>query len=137
MAVIEPRTIGFRLLSLLGLKAELARRLAPLGMILLVLVLLGALWAVWQAFDWFNDRDAVDRATTSANVEFQQDKDKAAGRADVGSAERAATHNEIVKQTEELIDEALEKGCVVADYLASNGTICLRPGDPVPRPAAE
>jgi hypothetical protein len=136
MANLEPRTIGFRLLSLLGLKGELARRLAPLGMILLVLALLGALWATWQAFDWFNDRDAVDRAATRANVEFQKDKDEAAGRADVGSAERGITHREKVKQTEELIDEALEQGCVVADYLASNGTLCLRPAT-VSRPPAE
>ncbi len=124
---LQPKTIGYRLLSLLGVKVEMARRLAPLGFALALLLACALAWGAWQAFDWFNDRDAVRDAANEANANFAEGKDKATGEADVASDNRRTEHNERVKRTEELIDEALEEGCVVADYLASGGTECVQP----------
>lgn len=119
--------IGNGILALLGHKSEAPRWLATLAFFLAVLLALALAWTAWQAFDWFNDRDAVRDASNEANAEFGQAKDEATGKADKASGERVGRHQAEIRRTEDLIDEALEKNCVVADYLASDGADCVRP----------
>lgn len=72
------------------------------------------------------DSSVIENATNEANAEFAEDADEAKGEADVASDERRQDHKERVATTEELVDEALEKGCAVSEYLASNGADCVR-----------
>ena len=132
-----PFTIGAAILRLLGRKSVAPRWLTALAFIFALVAVLLALWGAWQAFDWFNDRDAVEDAANEANAEFGQSKDEATGNADLASGARTVEHRTRIKQTEELIDEALQNGCVVADYLASNGADCVQPPAGIPRPAAQ
>lgn len=133
---MTPASIGARLLGLF-LPLETARKFALPGFILAALLALTAAWGAWQAFDWFNDRDAVRDAANAANAEFRERADAATGAADTASETARTEHAEKVRKTEELIDEALEKGCVISDYLASAGADCVRPGAPVPGAAAQ
>lgn len=133
---MTPADIGAKLLGL-ALPAATARRLAPLGLGLAILLALGLAWGAWQAFDWFNDRDAVRDAVNEANSDFAKDKDEATGAADIESGERRAAVDAQMRTTEELIDEALEKNCAVGEYLASGGAVCVSAANPVPRPDAQ
>lgn len=133
---MTPLALGAGVLRLLGRKTEAPRWMAWLAGAFAILALLLAILAAWRAFDWFNDREAVKDAANEANAEFTDDKDRATGKADTASQTRAGQHQVEVKRTEELIDEALEKNCVVADYLASNGADCVQPPAAVSRPAA-
>lgn len=128
--------IGNAILGLLGRKAEAPRWLAAIAAALAILLACGAAWGAWQAFDWFNDRDAVKDAANEANADFAQDKDEAVGAADIESEARRRANREKLDRTQELIDEALENNCVVADYLASDGADCVRPPAAVSRPPA-
>lgn len=128
--------IGNAILGLLGRKAEAPRWLAAIAAVLAILLACGAAWGAWQAFDWFNDRDAVKDAANEANADFAQDKDEAVGAADIESEARRRANREKLDRTQELIDEALENNCVVADYLASDGADCVRPPAAVSRPPA-
>lgn len=103
-----------------GVAEKLARPLAIAGLVVAALVALAILKGCY-------DRSVIENATNEANAEFAQDKDEATGEADMGSADRRADHAATIRRTEELIDEALEKGCVVADYLASHGADCVQP----------
>lgn len=95
------------------------------------------LLSIWNGLDFLNDRKAVADAATKANAEMLEAKDTATGKADANSADRGAEQAHQVRKTEELIDEALEKNCVVSDYLASNGTDCVRAPHSVPSAAAK
>lgn len=128
-------SFGNAVLRLLGRQSPAPRWLAALAFVCAILAVLLACWSAWQAFDWFNDRDAVEKATNAANAEFTQDKDEATGRADIDSERRRSDNREQLGRTEELIDEALDKGCVISDYLASLGADCVQPAA-VPSPAA-
>lgn len=129
--------IGRAILAPVSLQERTLRWAAPLVTLLAVLALLGALWGAWQAIDWWNDRQAVKHAADKANADFGQRKDAVTGAADVASAGRRQRATTEIKRTEELIDEALEKGCVVADYLDSAGADCVRPPAAVPGAAAQ
>jgi hypothetical protein len=72
------------------------------------------------------DNSVIDNAVNEANAEFGEEKDKTIGEADVESDARKAEHDARVKTTQELTDEALEKGCALGEYLASRGAKCLR-----------
>ncbi|MEO9625853.1 MAG: hypothetical protein ABJF09_00430 [Qipengyuania citrea] len=128
-------SIGNAVLGLLGRKTEAPRWLAMLATVLAILLACALAWGAWQAFDWFNDRDAVRDAANEANADFAQDKDEAIGAADIESDQRRRANRAKLDRTQELIDEALENNCVVADYLASDGADCVRP-PAVPRPPA-
>lgn len=134
---MTPADIGARVLAL-ALPIESARRLAPLGLLLAALLIVGAGWAGWRVFDHFNDRDAVRDAVNEANAEFAEGFSRASGRADVASQDRRAQFEARRRTTQELIDDALENGCAVGDYLASGGTVCVRgPADTVSTAGAE
>lgn len=72
------------------------------------------------------DNSVIENAVNEANAEFGEAKDKAIGEADTESDTRQAEHDARVKTTQELTDEALEKGCALGEYLASRGAECLR-----------
>jgi hypothetical protein len=95
-------------------------RAAAIASIVVVAALL--LWGLKSCYD----RSVIENATNEANAEFAKDADEAKGEADVASGERRQDHEERVATTEELVDEALEKGCAVSEYLASNGAKCVR-----------
>lgn len=127
--------IGNSILGLLGRQSDAPRWLAGLAFAFAILLACVLAWGALQAFDWFNDRDAVRDAATKANAEFARDKDDAIGAADIESEQRRRANRNKLDRTQELIDEALQKNCVVADYLASDGAECVRP-PAVPRPPA-
>lgn len=129
-------TVGNAVLGLLGRETEAPRWLAALASVAAILLACALAWGAWQAFDWFNDNDAVRDAANEANAEFAQDKDEAIGAADIESDQRRRANRAKLDRTQELIDEALEKNCVVADYLASDGADCVRPPAAIPGPAA-
>lgn len=133
---MNPLAIGNAVLGLLGRKSDAPRWLAALAFGLALLLACGAVWGAFQLFDIFNDRDAVADAANEANAEFAEDKDAAIGAADIESEQRRRANRDQLRKTEDLIDEALEKNCVVSDYLASNGTDCVRP-PAIQGPAAE
>lgn len=72
------------------------------------------------------DNGVIESYVDKANAEFFAEKDEVAGKADIESDERRAEHEDRIKTTEELIDEAIEKGCAVGEYLASVGANCVR-----------
>lgn len=126
---------GYAVLRLLGRDSTAPRWMAGLAFVLTLLLACGSLWGAYRVFDLFDDREAVANAANEANAGFQKDKDEATGKADRASQAREGEHRTRIKRTEELIDEALEKGCVVADYLHSNGADCVRPPAGVSRSA--
>jgi len=129
-------SIGNALLGVLGRKGEAPRWLEGLAVVIALLLAALAIWSVFNAFDWFNDRDAVEKAATKANAEFAQDKDTSVGQADIESEQRRTENRDRLRKTEELIDEALAQNCIVADYLASNGADCVQPPAAVSGPPA-
>jgi len=133
---MNPAAIGSRLLGL-ALPEAVARRFALVGFAIACVLLAGAIYAAWQAFDWFNDRDAVADATNEANADFAEDFDQVTGAADVADDAANAEHAAEIRKTEELIDEALKLGCTVSDYLHTNGVVCVRSGAAVRRSAAQ
>lgn len=133
---MKPAAIGARMLGLF-LPVETARRFALPGFIAACVLALLAFWGAWQAFDWFNDRAAVERAADRANADFAEDFNTVTGEADTAAAAAAQEHAAQIRRTEELIDEALELGCTVSDYLHSSGRVCLQSGPAVRRSAAE
>lgn len=88
-------------------------------------VVIAAVLLIWAAKAIY-DASVIENATNEANSDFLGEKDEATGRADTASDERREVHEERIKTTKELIDEALEKGCSVGEYLASNGARCVR-----------
>lgn len=74
------------------------------------------------------DRGVIEEWTDDANEQFDRDFEDAIGQQDRGSDDRRFEHEERIKTTEELIDEALEKGCAVGEYLASDGDECVLSG---------
>lgn len=129
-------TIGNAVLSLLGREGEAPRWLEAIAGVFALLLAALAIWSVFNAFDWFNDHDAVEKAATKANAEFAQDKDTSVGQADIESEQRRIENRDRLRKTEELIDEALAQNCIVADYLATNGADCVQPPAAVSRPPA-
>lgn len=128
--------IGNAVLGLLGRKGSAPRWLEAIAGVFALLLAALAIWSMFNAFDWFNDKDAVEKAATQANAEFAQDKDTSVGQADIESEQRRIENRDKLRKTEELIDEALAQNCIVADYLASNGADCVRPPAAVSRPPA-
>lgn len=81
------------------------------------------------------DNSVIEAATNEANVEFLEELNTVTGEADLSSEERREVFERQVKTTMELIDEANERGCAVADYLSSNGHQCLPvDGSPIQSP---
>lgn len=71
------------------------------------------------------DASVVDDYVRDANDDFEERVDDATDDADGESDDRRQDHEERVKTTEELIDEAISNGCAVGEYLASNGDRCV------------
>lgn len=105
------------LVPLVGEKASRAAAWVAL------IILAGGL--AWAGLKLYN-ANVIENATNKANADFQQDKDQAEGEADLDSDGRKAEHEVRVKTTGELIDEAIEKGCAVGEYLASDGANCVQ-----------
>lgn len=66
--------------------------------------------------DWLDD----------SREEFRDREERNEERATKNSDARRAEHEERIRTTEELIDEAIENGCAVGEYLASDGSNCVR-----------
>lgn len=105
-----------------GVPEKFAKPVAIVGLAIIAGLLFWGAIAAWKS-------DIVQDAVNEANVEFAEDKDQATGKADQDSDARQAEHKAKAERTQELIDEALENGCVVADYLHSNGAECVWPDD--------
>jgi len=94
----------------------------PAAIAALAILAIGLLWGAKAIYD----AGVIERAVNKANAEFFEDKDEAAGKADKASDTRRDEHEARVATTEELIDEALEKGCAVGEYLVSDGANCVQ-----------
>ena len=101
----------------------LGERFAKLGAwVILIMAALALLAGAKAAYDSSLIQGLIDRA----QAEFWEDKDEAQGKAENESDERERDHEDRIRKTEDLIDEALENGCAVGEYIASNGTNCVR-----------
>lgn len=74
------------------------------------------------------DRGVIDDWLDDSQDQFEEDQKRAEEDQDSESDDRREEHEERVKTTKELIDEALENGCAVGEYLASNGDNCVLSG---------
>lgn len=90
-----------------------------------IIVVLGAL-LIFLAAKAAYDRAVVDDFLDDSREEFQDRQDRAEDKAQDRSDDRRSEHEDRIKTTEELIDEAVEKGCAVGEYLASAGDNCVR-----------
>ena len=113
---MTPASIGAALLGLL-LPAQVARRFALPGFILACLLLLAALWGAWQAFDWFNDRQAVQRDRDAHNAQMNEDLRRAEGEAGRAKSERDRAEDEEQDDLEDVTDAAAETGDSPADTI--------------------
>lgn len=105
-----------------GLPEEILRPIAWLIVVIVTLSIAIPL-LLWAKSSY--DSSIIENAANKANTEFLEELDEATGRADTLSDESKAQINVEIKQTEELIDEAIEKGCAVPEYIGSNGADCV------------
>jgi hypothetical protein len=116
------------LVPIVGKRFSRAAAIAAL-VIVGVPLLLGLLWGAKALYD----ASVIENAVNEANAEFGEDKDAATGRADAASQARIERLEERLRQTEDLVDEAIANDCAVGEYLASNGARCVRDNEgPVP-----
>lgn len=101
-----------RLLAGFGLSERVSKIAAPFVALLAGIVLLSALgglgWGAWQVFDYFNDRDAIQRDRTEreaveAAAALEAERRATAAEA-VRQGERTAASAETIKQLEEIED---------------------------------
>jgi hypothetical protein len=72
------------------------------------------------------DNSVIENAVNEANAEFAEKKDESTGKADTEFDQTIEGRETARRTVEELRDEAIEKGCPVAEYIASNGAECVR-----------
>lgn len=108
--------VALKLADLVGKKASRPTAIALVVLTVVVLFLL---------LKSCYDDGVVEDHVSGANAEQLGKKDEATGKADVASDVRQEEHELRVKTTGELVDEAIEKGCAVGEYLYSNGTNCV------------
>lgn len=113
--------IGFLAKQLMGLGVgeKLARLLVWVGLVIVAIPTLLLLKSCY-------DNSVIENATNKANAEFAERKDEATGEADVEFATTTEAREKTRRTVEELRDEAIDKGCPVAEYIASNGAECVR-----------
>lgn len=112
---MTPRAIGSGLMGLFGIKVDLARKLAVPGFILAVLLALGACWGMFKAWDWWDDRQAVQEDRTKANAEFAEDVLEAERTARAEKDARDEKERKANDALEDAIDEADRAGRSAAD----------------------
>lgn len=89
--------------------------------IMFAVLLAGAVWVANGLYD----RSVILDFTEEAREDFDKKQGQAEKEAGVQSEDRRVRHAERVRTTEELIDEAVTKGCSVGEYLATGGDRCL------------
>lgn len=121
---MTPASIGARLLGLV-LPAQTARKFALPGFILaaaLALLLgLGLFKAGWAAFDWFNDREAVEQDRRAANAEFAEKQLEAERGAGAAKRSRDARDAKTQEGLDDEVDEANRDGRSAADDVWNGG----------------
>jgi hypothetical protein len=88
-------------------------------------IVIAAVLLLWGAKALY-DSSVIQGWINKNNAEQLEELNESTGEADVESGDRKQRHDEKVRTTGELVDEALEKGCAVGEYLASNGANCVR-----------
>lgn len=115
--------------GLSGAAASVAAKIAIGVMALILISIIGP-----TACNMIEGR-IIKSKVNEANAEFTDDLNQSTGKQDGLSDKRKQEIYLKTKKTEDLIDEALEKNCDVADYIISNGAKCVRVnGGPVPGP---
>lgn len=100
-----------------GATGAVQRVVAVIIAIAAVIALCGVLAGAWKAFDWFNDRQAANRALNKRDAETKGrviDADRSAGAA---KGERDAANANITEAERERIDNAQAAGCDALDGL--------------------
>lgn len=115
--------LGFlaALLGRWGFSSDAAKRLAPVAAILLLLALYGVLRIGFQAWDWWDDRQAVQADRDAGNAEFRKRQigaERGAGAAK-GKRDRADAENQ--NKLEGRIGEANRNGTTAADDVWNGG----------------
>lgn len=120
--------IGFRALSLVGVPAEAARRLAPLGALLALMLASGAIWGAFKLWDWWDDRAAIEAATNKANAEFLERQVAAERKAGAAKDERDDGNEAAQDDLEKDLNDASKAGDTGADAVW-NGGLWADPAD--------
>lgn len=102
-----------------GLSERAAKAAAIATCLIAVLLILASLRGAWAIFDWFNDRDAVEKAVNKANVDALD----TAREADDQAARTAQADEQVISdQAQEAIDaiENAQGGAPSAAAVAHN-----------------
>ncbi|GAA0749478.1 hypothetical protein [Sphingomonas trueperi] len=102
-----------------GVVERLRRPVAWLMALGLAIVLLGLFWGGWRAFDWFNDRQAVQRDRTAAQAEMGQRQIRAERSAGAARDARDAAARQQQQELKEKGDAALRDGRSPWDAVAN------------------
>ena len=109
----------FRLVVGLGVP----RRFGNIAAWLLIGVV--GLLILWAAISAYNSK-VINDWVDGWNDDFVEQQEEATRKAEAESERRRDDLADEIKTTEELIDEAISKGCAVGDYLATDGAECVR-----------
>lgn len=119
---------GAAILRALGVSAETARLVAPLGIVLALLLAAGATWGAFRLWDWWDDRAAIEEATAKANADFRARQVEAERAAGAGKEARDAANADGQRDLERKVRDADKDGDSGADA-AWNGGLWADPED--------
>lgn len=109
------------LLASRGLSQRTAQRLAPLAAIVLLIALCGLGWGVFKAWDWWDDRQAVQADRDAANAAFRARQIEAERKAAKAKALRDQQDAGKRSQLEDRVDEADRNSDSAADDVWNGG----------------
>lgn len=104
-----------------GATERAAKLLAPFVLGLAVLALLGALWGAWELFDWWDDRQAIQRDRAAANAEFRGKQIEAERAAGGNKTARDRAEDDRQRDLQEELDDAEAAGDSGADDVWNGG----------------
>lgn len=118
-------TIGAKLLGLVGLRDRWTGTQGAVAQVIALVVAVALLLMVvrllWGAFDYFNDRDAVERATNEANAEFNERQVEVEREVGADKAARDKADAAAQDDLQEEVDEADRNGDSAADSVWNGG----------------
>jgi hypothetical protein len=113
-------SIGMKILRLVG-KTDAPRWMAAAAAVFAILTLCGATWGVLAAWDWWDDRQAVNDDRAKSNAEFRAKQLEAERSAGGLKRERDAAEDEEQEELEDEVEEAGRDGRSAADDLWDGG----------------